>query len=58
MYVDGVTATWVMFIINFRRSELIVLRAAHYGDFEVERGIRFRPHSGQGASVYDVSPSH
>jgi hypothetical protein len=61
MYVDGVTATrnpWVMFIINFKHSELIVLRAAHYDDVEAERGTRFRTHPGQGASVYNMSSSH
>jgi hypothetical protein len=61
MYVDGVTATrdpWVMFKINFKQSELIVLRVAHYDDVEAERDTRFRTHPGQGASVYNMSPSH
>ena len=47
-----------MFIMNFKHSELIVLRAAHYDDVEAERGARFRCHSGQGASDYDVRLSH
>ena len=61
MYVNGVAVTrdpWVMFIMNFKHSELIVLRAAHYDDVEAERGARFRCHSGQGASDYDVRLSH
>ena len=48
------------YIYNIERSELIALRAAHYDDVEAElvTGTRSRSRSGQGASDYDVSPSH